>query len=81
MAPEPSAWGERLRPPNQSVMNSRFPKQMLSPREKPSHDKHSLPAVVMNANDGTIGTSGGKSTLQIPLPSVSTISVFCTGKI
>jgi hypothetical protein len=41
MAYESSPMGERLRPPKQSVMNSRLPKRMVSPREKPSHDRHS----------------------------------------
>jgi hypothetical protein len=73
--------GERLKPPNRSVINSRFPKWMVSLREKLSHDKRSPPAVVVSANDGTIRTSRGKSTLQIPLADASTVGVFCTGKI
>jgi hypothetical protein len=39
---EPSLRGERLRPSNQMAMNSMLPKRMVSPREKPSHDRHSL---------------------------------------
>jgi hypothetical protein len=32
------------------------PKVMVSLREKPSHGEHSPPVVVMNADDGIIGT-------------------------
>jgi hypothetical protein len=32
--------GERLRPPKQSAMNSRFPKRTVSIREKPPHVRH-----------------------------------------
>jgi hypothetical protein len=35
MAPEPLPMGERLRLPKQLAMNSRLPKRMVSPWEKP----------------------------------------------
>jgi hypothetical protein len=35
-------------------MNSILLKQMVSPREKPSHGERSPPVAVMNADDGTI---------------------------
>jgi hypothetical protein len=81
MAPEPSPMGESLRLLNRSVMNSRFPKQMVLSREKPSHDKCSLPVVMMNADGGTIRASIGKARYKIPLPGTPTVSVFLTGKI
>jgi hypothetical protein len=37
VAPESFLLGERLKPSKQSVMNSWFPKQMVSLREKPLH--------------------------------------------
>jgi hypothetical protein len=81
MVPKPSPRGERLRSPNRLAMNSRFPKRMVSLREKPSHDKHSLLVAAMNTDDGTIKTSGGKSTMQIPLPGMPSIGVSYTEKI
>jgi hypothetical protein len=77
---EPSLQGERLRPPKQSVMKSRLPKRMVSPREKSSRDRHSPLAVAASGDEGTIGTSRGKSTLQIPLPSMPTVNIFYTSK-
>jgi hypothetical protein len=65
-APEPSPRGERLRPSNWSLMKSRFPKQMVSPREKPSRDKCLPPAAVTNTDDGTIRTSRGKARCKSP---------------
>jgi hypothetical protein len=56
---EPFPMGERLRPPKRSVMNSRHPKTMVSLREKPSHDEHSPPAVMVSTDDGTIRMSRG----------------------
>jgi hypothetical protein len=56
MASEPSPMGERLRAPKWSTMNFRFPKRVVSPREKPPHDRHSPSAVTASADDGTIGT-------------------------
>jgi hypothetical protein len=40
-APESYLLGERLRPLKQSTMNSRLPKRMVSPREKPLHVRRS----------------------------------------
>jgi hypothetical protein len=57
-ASEPSLLGERLRPLKQLVMNSRLPKQMVSPREKPPHDRCSPLVVMANVDDGTIRTEG-----------------------
>jgi hypothetical protein len=56
-APEPPLRGERLRPPNRSVMNWRLPKQMVLPRGKPSPGEHSPPVTGMNTDDGTIKTA------------------------
>jgi hypothetical protein len=53
---------------------------MVSLREKPLHDKHSSPAAVTNADDGTIGTMSRKSTLQISLPGALTVSVFAPAR-
>jgi hypothetical protein len=55
MAPEPPPRGERLRLVNQLATNSRLPKRMASPRENPSHGKHSPSVVATNVDDGTIG--------------------------
>jgi hypothetical protein len=63
---EPPPMGERIRPPKRSAMNSRLPKQMVSPREKPSHNKHSPPMATMSTNDGTIRTSRGKECCKSP---------------
>jgi hypothetical protein len=46
--------GERLRTPNWLAMNSRLLKQMVLPREKPSHGERLPPVAVMNADEGTI---------------------------
>jgi hypothetical protein len=48
--------GERLMPLNWLAMNSRLPKRMVSPSEKPSHGERSPPVDVMNTDDGTIRT-------------------------
>jgi hypothetical protein len=45
------AMAERLMPPKRSVMNSRFPKPMVSPREKISHDRHSPSAAMVEATE------------------------------
>jgi hypothetical protein len=60
-ASEPSPMGARIRLLKRSVMNSRLPKRMVSPREKSSLDRHSPPVAMMSADDGTIGTSGEKA--------------------
>jgi hypothetical protein len=54
-APEPPPRGERLRPLNWSVMNSRLPKRMVSPGGKPSPGERSPLVTGMNTDDGTIG--------------------------
>jgi hypothetical protein len=36
-------------------MNSRLPKKIVSPREKPPHDRCSSSAATTSADDGTIG--------------------------
>jgi hypothetical protein len=41
MASELSQVQERLRPPKRSAMNSRLPKRIILPREKPPHDRRS----------------------------------------
>jgi hypothetical protein len=50
MAPELLPLGERLMLPKESAMNSRVPKQMVSPREKPPQVRYS-PSVVMSSVD------------------------------
>jgi hypothetical protein len=57
MASELPPMGERLKPSKWSVMNSRLPKWMVSPREEPSLNKCSPPVATASADDGTIGTS------------------------
>jgi hypothetical protein len=79
--PEPSLLRERLKPLNWSVMNLRFPKRMVAPREKPSHNKRSLPAATASANDGTIRTSRGKPHCKSPFLVCQLLVFFCTGKI
>jgi hypothetical protein len=61
IAPEPSRMRERLRPLKQSVMNLRLLKRMVLPREKTSHDGHSLSVVMMSTDEGTIRTFRGKA--------------------
>jgi hypothetical protein len=77
---EPSPMGERLRPPKRSVMNSRLPKQIVSPREKPPHDRWSQTAASASTDDGTIGTPRGKARYKSPFLA-PTASAFCTDKI
>jgi hypothetical protein len=60
VASEMSLLGERLWSPKQSVVNSRLPKQMVSLREKPPHDRHSSLATTVSADEGTIRMSRGK---------------------
>jgi hypothetical protein len=66
VAPEPSPIKERLRPPKLSVMNSRLLKQMGSPKEKTSLNKHLQSAATMSVNKGTIGMSRGKEHYKSP---------------
>jgi hypothetical protein len=61
VAPEPSLIKERLRPPKLLVMNSRLSKQMGSPKEKTSLNKHLQSAATMSIDKGTIGMSRGKA--------------------
>jgi hypothetical protein len=57
MAPEPPSSGERLRPPNRSVMNSRLTKWMVLPWGKPTHGEFSSPVTETIVDDGTIRTA------------------------
>jgi hypothetical protein len=63
---EPSHQGERLKPSKQSTLNSRLPKQIVSLREKPSHDRQSLSIAMVITDVGTIGTSRGKACCKSP---------------
>jgi hypothetical protein len=51
MVPESLHMGERLRWLKQSVMNSRLPKQMVLPREKPMHVRHSSLVVTVSIDE------------------------------
>jgi hypothetical protein len=64
--PEPSPWGERLRPLNRLVMNSTLPKLMVSLREKASYGEHSLPMTATNTGDGIIRTARGVAHFKPP---------------
>jgi hypothetical protein len=59
-APAAPLLGERHRPLKQSVMNSKFPRRTVSPRENPPHIKHSPSAAMMIADEGTIRACRGK---------------------
>jgi hypothetical protein len=74
---ETSIRGERFRPPKKSAMNSRLPNRMVSPREKPSHDRHSTSVVMVIADEGTIRTSGRKARYKSPFLARQ-LSVFST---
>jgi hypothetical protein len=74
-ASEPSPMQERLRPPKQSVMNSRLPKQMVLLGEKTSHNKCSPFATMVSADEGTIRTSRGKACCKSPFLACQ-LSVF-----
>jgi hypothetical protein len=50
-APESFLLGERLRPLKQSAINSRLTKQMVSPWEKPPHDKCALSIETASADE------------------------------
>jgi hypothetical protein len=50
MVPELFPLGERLRLSKMSAMNSRLPKRMVSPREKPPQVKCSLLVVTMSVD-------------------------------
>jgi hypothetical protein len=75
MLHEPSIRGERLKPSNRSVMNSRLPKWMVPPSEETSCGRCSPPVVAINADHGTIGTFGGKAHCKPPFL-VHELSVF-----
>jgi hypothetical protein len=64
--PESFLLGEKLRPPKQSVMNSRLPKRMVSLNEKPPHVKCSSSVETASADELTIGTSRGKPHCKSP---------------
>jgi hypothetical protein len=66
VASEPSFQGGRLRLSKQSALNSWLPKQMVSPREKPSHGRRSQSTATASANDGTIGMSRGNVCCKSP---------------
>jgi hypothetical protein len=66
---------ERLRPPKQSAMNSRLPKQTVSLREKLWNVKCSLLVETMSVDEGTIGTSRGKAHCKLPYMACQ-LSVF-----
>jgi hypothetical protein len=66
MASELSPTGERMKPPKQLVMNSRLPKRMVSPREKPPHDRRSPSVATVSADDGTIRMSRGQAHYKSP---------------
>jgi hypothetical protein len=72
---ETSPEGERLRPLKRSAMNLRLPKRMVSPSEKPPHDKHSLLVATTSGDDGTIKTFRGKARYKSPFL-VCQLSVF-----
>jgi hypothetical protein len=74
---ESSLLGERLIPLKQSMMNSRLPKQMISPREKPLYDRRSPSEVTVSADDETIGTSREKVHCKSPYLACE-LSVFST---
>jgi hypothetical protein len=51
VTPKSFLLGERFRLLKQSVMNSRLPKQIVSPREKPLHVKHSPLVEIVSADE------------------------------
>jgi hypothetical protein len=75
-ASEASSMGERLRLPKRSMMNSRLPKQMVSPKEKTSLNRRSPSAATMSADEGTI-----KKHTTNPPSWHANCHVFCTDKI
>jgi hypothetical protein len=81
MVSESHPWGEILRWPRQSTMNSRLLKSMVLLSARPTPMGLSSLAMNESFGGGTIGTSSRKRTLQIPLPGVLTVSVVCTSRI
>jgi hypothetical protein len=67
MAPKSRSWGERLRWPNRSTMNSMLPKWMPLPEARPT--PVGLLSLVMNESfgDGIIRTSRRKAHCKSPL--------------
>jgi hypothetical protein len=59
IAPLLPLMGDRLWPQKYSVMNSKFPRQMGSPRENPPHTRRSSSIVMAIEDDGTIRMSRG----------------------
>jgi hypothetical protein len=80
VASEPSPLGERLRPLKQSAMNSRLPKQIVLPREKPPHDRHSPSAAMASMYEGPSEHPEGKRTANPPSWHTN-FQYFFTGKI
>jgi hypothetical protein len=74
------AMAERLMPPKRSVMNSRFPKPMVSPREKISHDRHSPSAAMVSIDGGSIGTSIGKACCNSPFLASQVLLFFAPAR-
>jgi hypothetical protein len=77
VASEPSLPRERHRPPKKSAMNSRLPKQMVSPRENPPHVKRSPSTVTVIPDEGTIRTYREKPLCKSPFLAYQ-LSVFST---
>jgi hypothetical protein len=78
--PRVEPMGERLRPPKWSVLYSRLPKRMVSPREKPPHDKRAPPASTVSTDDGTIRTSRGKAHCKSPFLVHQLLVVFALAR-
>jgi hypothetical protein len=81
MAPSLPLLGDRLRPPKLSPMNSKFPRQIGSPRKNPPHARCSPSAVMEIEDDGTFGTSRGVARCKSPFLACQLSVFFCTDKI
>jgi hypothetical protein len=66
MVPESPSTGERLRRPRRSAVNSRLPKQMVSPGARPMSDRLLPLAMKESLGEITIGTSRGKAYYKSP---------------
>jgi hypothetical protein len=66
VASQPSPMGEKFKPLKRSVMNSLLLKRMVSPREKTTLNRCSLPVATASAGDGTIRMSRGKAHYKSP---------------
>jgi hypothetical protein len=61
------------------AMDSKFPKQMVLPRANlPLVWRFSSVTIASSMNEPS--KHSDECTLQIPLPGVPTVSIFCTGK-